>query len=148
MSTNDDIVSSKDDIQSLETDLMGAVEDCAAARLLGGRQQINWSYFEQRAKTLGLDNERLERITRLAEFGFSWSETMRVLLANGLDHGTAEWIVDRMLENAGVRKSLYDRRLSETVAKARRYDLVAFRVYVVVGGGALAATFALAVWYL
>ena len=116
--TTGDVVSTMDDIQSLELDLMEAVEDCAAARLPGGRQQINWDYFKERAKAIGLDEERLERMTRLAEFGFSWSETMRVMLANGLERETAEWITDQIMDNAGVRRVMRDRRLKETVARA------------------------------
>lgn len=136
-----------DDVESLEKDLIWALEDCRTARLLGSRQAPSWDRFRQRAKALDIDKERLERISRLAELGFSWSNTIHPMLVNGLDMETAEHISDCILERPLIRKLLYDSRLEEAIAETRRTD---FRRKLMKAGGYAAYAIglaALAAWY-
>ena len=136
-----------DDIESLEIDLIWAFGDCRTARLLGSYQRLNWDHFSQRAKALDIDEERLGRISRLAELGFSWSDTISPMLVNGLEMETAEHITDRIFERPAIRKCQYDNALEEAIAETRRTD---FRRKLMKSGGYVAYAVglaALAAWY-
>ena len=124
------------DVEQWERDLEKEVHSVNASRRTPPYVRMNWDHVRETVESLGIDQERAERLVLAADAGFRWDTAINILERRGMGREDAEDAVESIAHHILAGRTMDDAPFEEARERKKLLWSIAGIALLTIGIGA------------